>query len=158
MIRFGVVAPEEELVYSHESCQLKINNGELQRGSLLMTQRFVALLFMESPIQLSDFSEICWKKQDSDSGFMIPWDKITVQAITQEPQRCIYFMIDAKWPEPEAPANGNGNHNEDAAEDEDEGHESDASLEEITEFHVIPALQSDVDDIYYVMSKVIAFV
>lgn len=97
---------------------------------------------------------------------MIPWDKITVQAITQEPQRCIYFMIDVSWPAavPSVQidngaqhANGNGNHveeNEEARDgSEDEGNDSEGSVQELTEFFIIPDSADQVDEIYYVMSK-----
>lgn len=87
---------------------------------------------------------------------MIPWEKVTVQAITQQPQRCIYFMIDVSWPDQIAPANGNGNHvdnPEEADEEEDEGNDSDGSLAELTEFYVVPDSPEDVDEIYFVMSK-----
>lgn len=86
---------------------------------------------------------------------MIPWDKVTVQAITQEPQRSVYFMIDASWPTV-APNNGaNGDHaeNEDQNGSEDEGHESDGSVQELTEFHIIPDRSEDIDEIYYIMTK-----
>lgn len=38
MIRFGVVDPDKELVYSNTECQMKINSGEFQKGTLLMTE------------------------------------------------------------------------------------------------------------------------
>lgn len=92
---------------------------------------------------------------------MIPWDKITVQAITQEPQRCVYFMIDVAWPAedqvPQNAANGNGIHvdaNEEAEHvSEDEGNDSEGSLQELTEFYIIPDSPECVDEIYFVMSK-----
>lgn len=92
------------------------------------------------------------------NGFMIPWDKITVQAITQEP-RCVYFMIDVMWPALAAQANGNGNDNHvgenEEAQDgsEDEGNDSEGSLQELTEFYLIPDSPDAVDEIYFVMSK-----
>lgn len=39
MIRFGIVDPEEDIVFSNSRCQLKINNGEFARGTLLMTEQ-----------------------------------------------------------------------------------------------------------------------
>ena len=95
---------------------------------------------------------------------MIPWEKITVQAITQDPQRCVYFMIDVSWPADDPaliePNNGNppanGNHDEEPngdAEDDDEGNESEGSVQEITEFYIIPDSPDDVDELYFVMSK-----
>lgn len=105
---------------------------------------------------------------------MIPWDKLTVQAITQEPQRCVYFMIDIGWPT-DVPVNGNlnngdpangnpngdptnGNHaNEDAAVaengSEDEGNDSECSVQELTEFYIVTDNPDSIDEIYYVMTK-----
>jgi Regulator of volume decrease after cellular swelling len=88
---------------------------------------------------------------------MIPWEKVTVQAITQEPQRVIYFMIDTSWPEDPARANQNGNGDiiEDQADNgsEDEGNDSDCSLQDFTEFHIRPDESEEVDTIYYIMTK-----
>lgn len=41
MIRFGVVNPDDEVVYNNSNCQLKVNSGETARGTLLMTNRSV---------------------------------------------------------------------------------------------------------------------
>jgi chloride channel, nucleotide-sensitive, 1A len=164
MIRFGAVNTDEEIVYTNGSCRLKINNANEERGELLLTNRFVYIL--KTPVsnktQLSfRFSEICWKT-GPESGFMIPWDKITVQAITQEPRRCIYFMIDVSWPLAavipiNGAANGNGvieNPDQEAQnESEDEGNDSEGSVQELTEFHIIPDRNEDVDEIYYIMTK-----
>lgn len=92
---------------------------------------------------------------------MIPWDKITVQAITQEPQRCIYFMIDVSWPTSAVVIPNNGAANENGVEhpeeaqngSEDEGNDSEGSIQELTEFHIIPDRNEDVDEIYYIMTK-----
>lgn len=95
---------------------------------------------------------------------MIPWEKITVQAITQQPHRCIYFSIDVNWPDDPAPnaaqnnGNGNGDHVDEHVEEahdgsEDEGNDSEGSVQELTEFHIYPDAPEDVDEIYYVMSK-----
>lgn len=93
---------------------------------------------------------------------MIPWEKITVQAITQQPHRCIYFSIDVNWPDDPVihnnGGNGNGNHVDDNEEEaqngsEDEGNDSEGSVQELTEFHIYPDAPEDVDEIYYVMSK-----
>lgn len=163
MIRFGVVQLDEEIVYNNNQCKLRINSGEYTRGTLLMTSRFVLKLPSRLNVIsnfVSYFSEICWKRQDSENGFMIPWEKVTVQAITQEPQRLIYFMIDASWPEDPAAVNHNGNGNHDEGnvepadnESEDEGNNSDCSVQEFTEFHISPDQADSVDEIYFIMTK-----
>jgi hypothetical protein len=40
MIRFGAVSLENEVVYSNSGCRLKINNGNEERGDLVLTNRF----------------------------------------------------------------------------------------------------------------------
>jgi chloride channel, nucleotide-sensitive, 1A len=100
-----------------------------------------------------NFSDICWKNQESEEGFMIPWEKITVQAITQEPQRCVYFMIDVVWPG-ESHRNGETNGNsDDEGNGDDDDDASEESLAEITEFYLIPDTPDAVDEIYYIMTK-----
>jgi len=135
MIRFGTVDVDGDIVYNHERCKIKINNGEFEKGSLFMTS-----------------SEICWKRENSENGFIIPWEKVTVQAISNEPQRCVYFMIDVKWPE-----SSNGNHSNDDPEEqngsEDEGNESEGSVQELTEFFVVPESENEIEELYYVMTK-----
>lgn len=85
---------------------------------------------------------------------MIPWETITVQAITQDPQRCIYFMIDVSWPE-DPPTNQNGGANGNGAGNlaengsEDEGNDSEGSVHELTEFYVIPSSVEEVDEVYF---------
>lgn len=100
----------------------------------------------------SNFSDICWKNQESECEFSIPWDKITVQAITQEPQRCVYFMIDVVWPG-ESQRNGNGNGNSDDEGNGEDDAESEESIAEITEFYLVPETPEAVDEIYYIMTK-----
>lgn len=93
---------------------------------------------------------------------MIPWEKVTVQAITQDPQRSIYFMLDVTWPAENVASiqnnvSANGNHvhgNQDAVDgSDDEGNDSEGSVQELTEFYLVPDVADDVDEIYYVMTK-----
>lgn len=95
---------------------------------------------------------------------MIPWEKVTVQAITQDPQRSIYFMLDVSWPgdglgwnQNNGSANGNhdhGNPEQEAADgSEDEGNDSEGSVQEMTEFYIVSGVPDDIDEIYYVMTK-----
>lgn len=102
------------------------------------------------------FSEIAWKKENTDEGFTIPWGKIVVTAISQDPQRCIYFMIDSKlFDEPASDSNGtNGDNHENNEDDDDDDEGVDAESEnEMTEFWLIPENGNDVDNIYFFMSK-----
>lgn len=58
-------------------------------------------------------------------------------------------MIDSKWID-EAPANGNGDTNHVNEDDEEEDAESG---QEITEFWLIPETPSDIDNLYFFMSR-----
>lgn len=92
---------------------------------------------------------------------MIPWEKVTVQAISNDPERCVYFMIDVSWPTEQAAGHSNGsagNHASDEQEEthdgsEDEGNDSEGSVQELTEFYVVPIDENDVDELYYIMTK-----
>lgn len=102
-----------------------------------------------------NFSEIAWKNENSNEGFLIPWGKIVVTAISQDPQRCIYFMIDSKWSDSneEEPAEADSNGTEaNGGNDEEEGSETE-SEQAMTEFWLVPESEDDVDNIYYFMSK-----
>lgn len=70
-------------------------------------------------------SSLHWKETGKEDGISVPWPKISVHAITSEPQKSIYLMLDFAlvWPgvhEPNLHRNGNG-HAVDVDE-EDEGH------------------------------------
>lgn len=41
MIRFGAVDPEADILYTNNHCGLKINAGEVTRGTLSITNKFV---------------------------------------------------------------------------------------------------------------------
>jgi hypothetical protein len=70
-------------------------------------------------------------------------------------------MIDVGWPEAAPLISNNGAHNGNGIEDheeadnasEDEGNASECSLQEMTEFHLIPDNSEQIDEIYYIMTK-----
>lgn len=79
-------------------------------------------------------------------------------AISQDPQRCLYFMIDSKlFESEEKPADLSSNGNDangsgDNGNEDEEGSETE-SENAITEFWLIPENSEDVDNIYFFMSK-----
>lgn len=92
---------------------------------------------------------------------MIPWEKVTVQAISNDPERCVYFMIDVIWPDQvsnrsNGSANGNyANNEQEEANDgsADEGNDSEGSVQELTEFYIVTDSENDIDEIYFIMTK-----
>lgn len=118
------------------------------------------VLLADNTFMFFNFSEITWKAENSENGIRIPWKCITVQAITQDLPRKVYFMIDVNIDFPNvfeanepvplvpvaiAPVNLNGVAENIADppengiyanrdEDSDEGNETDDSVPEITEF------------------------
>lgn len=83
-----------------------------------------------------NFSEIAWKNENSNEGFTIPWAKIVVTAISQDPMRCIYFMIDSEWTEDDQPVDGSNGTDTNGGTNDDEDVEGSETESEhaITEF------------------------
>lgn len=110
-------------------------------------------------------SNISLKLNSQENGIIIPWGTITVQAITQDFPRSVYFMIDvninlfngeqrraAQEIQVDEPMNGE-NGNENGHDDSDEGNGSVDSDHNITEFWLLPDLAEAVDEIYHLMTK-----
>jgi hypothetical protein len=118
-------------------------------------------------------SNIALKLSSQQNAVIIPWESISVQAITQNPRR-VYFNVDVQInlfrDEPpvqanhqnggehvDEPMNGQENHEAPQAngdgEDCDEGNETDDSEEKMTEFWMLPEKPEDVDEIYSLMTK-----
>lgn len=83
-------------------------------------------------ILLQYFREVAWRPHNPLlTGFSIPWNKVIIQAISSDPERCIYFQIDSIFPtnHPENGANGehhNGEHeNGNGHHHEEEFHQAD---------------------------------
>lgn len=147
MITFAEVIESPDMFYKNESVQIKIgNNDEYQRGKLFLSPNNISI-----------------KLDSQENAFIIPWSTITVQAITQEPSRSVYFMIDVSInlfnreqqnpPQVDEPMNGNQNGNDENAEDSDEGNGSVDSESNITEFWLLPDNPEAVDEIYQHMTK-----
>lgn len=72
-----------------------------------------------------------WQETGREEGISIPWESITLHAISSEPVKCIYIMLDVYIGYPPSQGNGqhhanNGNDDQmaqdgDIEEDDDEG-------------------------------------
>lgn len=63
-----------------------------------------------------------WKGNDRDEGISIPWQSITLHAISNTPVKCIYIMLDVRIEYPATGNNGNGvDRNGDDDDFDDEG-------------------------------------
>lgn len=71
-------------------------------------------------------SSLHWKQNGSEDGISIPWTQISLHATQNDPQKCIYLMLDFElvWPgvHDAGHRNGNGNAEVEEDDDEDEGH------------------------------------
>lgn len=100
-------------------------------------------------------SSLGWKPNNRPESVTIPWQKISIHAITGDPRR-VYFMLDINltWPgvyDGRAQNNGNGNGIVEDEDEDDEGHESDESENAMTELWISPEDTSLIDVIYNVM-------
>lgn len=53
-----------------------------------------------------DFSYLRWQETGREEGISIAWESITLHAISSEPVKCIYIMLDVHIDYP--PSQGNG--------------------------------------------------
>lgn len=135
-------------------CLLFLDRKILGKSLIVLKPRFNS-----NPVPLSASSNISLKLGSQRNGIIIPWSTITVQAITQDHPRSVYFMIDVNInlfngdqqpAAPDEPMNGNGDENND---DSDEGNGSVDSDHNITEFWLLPDNAEAVDEIYNLMTK-----
>lgn len=64
-----------------------------------------------------------WQETGREEGISIPWQSITLHAISSEPVKCIYIMLDihVEYPPTNGHANnGNAEQMEDGANDDDD--------------------------------------
>lgn len=66
-------------------------------------------------------SSLLWQADGRNDGVSIPWTKISLHAVSVDPVKCIYFMLDYRllWPGVIQERNGT-NGNGDISENEDE--------------------------------------
>lgn len=143
MVTIGeAFVPVEGVVYSASNVKVKIGYSVIGPiGSLYLTE-----------------SSLIWSCEEQNSSITIPWPRIGVQAVSSNPEKCIYLMIDINivWPffYEGAQPNRNGDAGDEDEEDEhDEGHESDGSENNMTEMWLRPAEPEIVDEIYLAMRE-----
>ncbi|XP_055534074.1 methylosome subunit pICln isoform X1 [Wyeomyia smithii] len=146
MVTIGeAFAPVEGIVYSAEDVKIKIGNNLIgPAGELHLTE-----------------CSLIWSCDERNSSISIPWPRVGVQAISSNPEKCIYLMLDINlvWPgfydgRPQNNGNENGEGGREEEEDEhDEGHESDGSENEMTEIWLQPSAPQIVDEIYNAMRE-----
>lgn len=69
-----------------------------------------------------------WQETGRNEGISIPWQNITLHAISNEPVKCIYIMLDNFVDYPTNVANGNG-HADQMAEDQNEDDDDEGTCE-----------------------------
>lgn len=147
MVTIGeAFAPEDGIVYSAEDVKVKIGDSLIgHSGELHLTE-----------------SSLIWTCEERNSSIAIPWPRVGVQAVSSNPDKCIYLMLDINlvWPgfyEGRPQNNGNGVAADgEPGEDEDEtdeGHESEGSENEMTEMWLLPSAPAIVDQIYSAMRE-----
>ncbi|XP_053688022.1 methylosome subunit pICln isoform X2 [Sabethes cyaneus] len=146
MVTIGeAFVPVEGIVYSAEDVKVKIGNNLIgPAGELHLTE-----------------GSLIWSCAERNSSISIPWPRVGVQAISSNPEKCIYLMLDINliWPgfydgRPQNNGNENGEGGGEEEEDEhDEGHESDGSENEMTEIWLQPSAPQIVDEIYNAMRE-----
>ncbi|XP_055626993.1 methylosome subunit pICln isoform X1 [Toxorhynchites rutilus septentrionalis] len=143
MVTIGeAFAPFEEIVYSANDVKVKIGENIIPNaGELHLTQ-----------------SALIWSCSERNSSITIPWPRIGVQAVSSNPEKCIYLMLDinlvwAGFYEGRPQNNGNRNAGQNGEDEHDEGHESDGSDNEMTEMWFQPPTPQIVDRIYNAMRE-----
>ncbi|KAJ6647929.1 Methylosome subunit pICln [Pseudolycoriella hygida] len=131
-----ITIPEDGRVYESSNVQLKIDDTQLSTGSLYITNNF-----------------LLWQGDGRNDGISIPWTRISLHAISIDPVKCVYFILDYRllWPNVVEHRNGNSNGNSSENDDEvDEGNYEDDD-EEMTQMWLIPCDAEEVDKIYNAM-------
>lgn len=71
-------------------------------------------------------SYLRWQENGRDEGISIPWQNVSLHAISNTPVKCIYIMLDLRIDYPSVGNNGNGNahgNRNGAANDDDDDDE-----------------------------------
>ncbi|XP_055596808.1 methylosome subunit pICln isoform X2 [Uranotaenia lowii] len=135
MVTIGeAFAPVEGIIYWASEVKLTIGTSVVEPvGDLYATD-----------------SSLIWTCQARNSSISIPWPRVGVQAVSHNPEKCIYLMLDINlvWPGfYEVAAQQNGDEEGDG-DDLDEGHESGGSENEMTEMWLQPPRPEMVDEMY----------
>ncbi|XP_076622733.1 chloride nucleotide-sensitive channel icln isoform X2 [Colletes latitarsis] len=96
------LAPQEGIRHKEQNTTVSINDRELGKGTLYITE-----------------SLLSWVNYDTQQGFSLEYPDISLHGILRDklhPRKCLYIVVDAKVDLPDAPlppSSGSGSENED---------------------------------------------
>lgn len=133
-----------------------------------MSHLYESLLYPYIPNHIG--RALSWKPHGSEDGIAVPWKEVTVHAITCDPRKCVYMMLDFDlvWPgvhersSSGGATNGsagrsNGDANGGSESESDSGSDDDADdcyndEPAITEVWLVPRDDAEVEKIYQAMT------
>ncbi|XP_051175402.1 methylosome subunit pICln [Leptopilina boulardi] len=127
------LAPEEGVRHEEEHTTLYINDREVGKGTLYITE-----------------SVLSWIKNDTRQGFSLEYPHISLHAISRDdqvhPRHCLYVMVDAKVDLPDEAQTPESNSDDDDDDDDD----SDGPM---TEMRFAPDNTNNLDAMFQAMSQ-----
>lgn len=127
------LAPEEGVRHEEQQTTLYINEREVGKGTLYITE-----------------SVLSWVKNDTRQGFSLEYPHITLHAISRDvqvhPRQCLYVMVDAKVDLPDEATSPESNSDDDDDDDDD----SDAPM---TEMRFAPDNTNNLDAMFQAMNQ-----
>lgn len=80
--------------------------SECSKWFIVALHRIMFFVFCFFSLVPFDFSYLRWQETGREEGISIAWESITLHAISSEPVKCIYIMLDVHIDYP--PSQGNG--------------------------------------------------
>ncbi|XP_011494168.1 PREDICTED: methylosome subunit pICln [Ceratosolen solmsi marchali] len=115
------LAPQDGIRHEEQNATLYINNREIGKGTLYITE-----------------SVLSWINNDTRQGFSLEYLHISLHAISRDvqvhPRQCLYMIVDIKVDFPDDPTlepNDNNESNTDDNNDDDDDDDSDAPITEM---------------------------
>ncbi|XP_014219383.1 methylosome subunit pICln [Copidosoma floridanum] len=131
------LAPEEGIRHEESHTTLYINDTEVGKGTLYITE-----------------SLLSWVNNDTRQGFSLQYDHISLHAISRDDQthhrQCLYVMVDAKVDFPDGSSLEPSERN---ADDSDEINQDDDSEAPITEMRFAPDDTNNLDAMFQAMNQ-----
>lgn len=124
-----LVSPEDGLVKKLENVTMKINQIQMNAGILYVTEKWVKKTFANFTETIDirgglishwSNSYLRWQENGREEGLSIAWQDVTLHAISNNPVKCIYLMLDQSCEYPSGANNGNGNGNGRLEDDDDD--------------------------------------
>ncbi|XP_008203737.1 methylosome subunit pICln [Nasonia vitripennis] len=141
------LAPQEGIRHEEQQTTLYINDREVGKGTLYITE-----------------SLLSWVNNDTRQGFSLEYPHISLHAISRDeqvhPRQCLYVMVDAKVDFPDSPtlqsnndSNESNNTNEKNNDDNDDDSDDDDSDAPITEMRFAPDNTNSLDAMFQAMNE-----